>query len=343
MTNSSLAMNLTAPQLDDTASAAAAQADRRMSAVMRRQRLQDFLFHKLTLAFALAVLLVLAGILVSLAIGAWPAFKQFGLSFVTTVEWDPVNDNYGALIAIVGTLATSIIALLIAFPLSFGIALFLTEICPDWLRRPLGTAVELLAGVPSIIYGMWGLFIFAPFFGDHIQPLLAATLGKLPGIGKLFSGPTMGIGILTAGLILAVMIIPFISSVMRDVFEVVPPVLKESAYGLGCTKWEVVRKVVLPYTKNGVVGGVMLGLGRALGETMAVTFVIGNAHQLSWSLFAAGNSIASTLANEFAEAESTLHVSSLFALGLILFVITFIVLAAAKIMLAGMQRKEGTK
>jgi phosphate transport system permease protein len=322
---------------------AAAKAERTMSSVMRRQRIQDFLFHKTTFVFALSVLLVLAGLIASLMIGAWPAFKEFGPAFITTVEWDPVNDKYGALIAIVGTLATSFIALAIAFPLSFGIAVFLTEICPAPLRRPLGTAVELLAGVPSIIYGMWGLFVFAPIFGDHIQPLLAKTLGHLPMIGQLFKGPTMGMGILAAGLILAVMIIPFISSVMRDVFEVVPTVLKESAYGLGCTRWEVVRKVVLPYTKNGVVGGVMLGLGRALGETMAVTFVIGNAHQLSWSLFAAGNSIASTLANEFAEAESTLHVSSLYALGLILFAITFIVLAAAKLMLAGMQRKEGAK
>ncbi len=314
-----------------------------IAGAMRKQRLQDFLFHKITLGFALCVLLVLVGIIVSLVIGAWPAFSEFGLGFVTTVEWDPVNDKYGALIAIVGTLATSLIALLIAFPLSFGIALFLTEICPAWLKRPLGTAVELLAGVPSIIYGMWGLFIFAPLFADHVQPLLAKTLGQLPVVGQLFKGPMMGMGILAAGVILAVMIIPFISSVMRDVFEVVPTVLKESAYGLGCTKWEVVRKVVLPYTKNGVVGGVMLGLGRALGETMAVTFVIGNAHKLSWSLFAPGNSIASTLANEFAEAESTLHVSSLFALGLILFVITFIVLSAAKIMLISMSRKEGTK
>jgi phosphate transport system permease protein len=316
---------------------------RAMAATMRRQRWQDFLFHKVTLLFALSVLLVLAGIIVSLVIGAAPAFQEFGLSFITTVEWDPVNDKYGALIAIVGTLSTSLIALLIAFPVSFGIALFLTEICPAWLKRPLGTAVELLAGVPSIIYGMWGLFIFAPLFNDHVQPLLKNTLGQLPVIGQLFSGPMMGIGILTAGIILAVMIIPFIASVMRDVFEVVPAVLKESAYGLGCTKWEVVRKIVLPYTKTGVVGGVMLGLGRALGETMAVTFVIGNANKLSWSLFSAGNSIASTLANEFAEAESRLHVSSLFALGLILFMITFIVLSAAKIMLMGMSRKEGGK
>ncbi|MFC3108926.1 phosphate ABC transporter permease subunit PstC [Undibacterium arcticum] len=321
----------------------AAMASKAMAATMRKQRLQDFIFHKVTLVFALSVLLVLAGIIISLIIGAWPAFHEFGLGFITTEEWDPVNDKYGALIAIVGTLSTSLIALLIAFPISFGIALFLTEICPTWLRRPMGTAVELLAGVPSIIYGMWGLFVFAPIFADYVQPALKQSLGQLPLIGKLFQGPMMGIGILAAGLILAVMIIPFIASVMRDVFEVVPPVLKESAYGLGCTKWEVVRKVVLPYTKTGVVGGVMLGLGRALGETMAVTFVIGNANKLSWSLFSAGNSIASTLANEFAEAESRLHVSSLFALGLILFAITFIVLAAAKLMLMGMTRKEGTK
>ncbi len=318
-------------------------ASKAMLATMRRQRIQDFIFHKVTFSFALSVFLVLVGIIISLVIGAWPALKEFGPAFITTVEWDPVNDKYGALIAIVGTLSTSLIALVIAFPVSFGIALFLTEICPAWLKRPLGTAVELLAGVPSIIYGMWGLFVLAPLLADYVQPFLKNTLGKLPVIGQLFSGPMMGIGILTAGLILAVMIIPFIASVMRDVFEVVPAVLKESAYGLGCTKWEVVRKIVLPYTKNGVVGGLMLGLGRAFGETMAVTFVIGNAHKLSWSLFSAGNSIASTLANEFAEAESTLHVSSLFALGLILFVITFVVLSAAKIMLLSMSRNEGAK
>lgn len=325
----------------DTESAQAARA--KLMAVMRRQRLQDFFFHKITLIFALSVLLMLGGIIISLIIGAAPAFQAFGPGFITRVEWDPTNEEFGAMIAIVGTLSTSIIALLIAFPVSFGIALFLTEICPAKLRRPLGTCVELLAGVPSIIYGMWGLFVFAPLFSEYGQPFLKATLGQIPGIGVLFSGPTMGIGILTAGLILSVMIIPFISSVMRDVFEVVPAVLKESAYGLGCTRWEVVRKVVLPYTKTGVVGGVMLGLGRALGETMAVTFVIGNSHRLSWSLFSAGNSIASTLANEIAEASSKLHVSSLFALGLILFVITFIVLSAAKIMLMGMARKEGAK
>jgi phosphate transport system permease protein len=318
-------------------------AQKKLLATMKKLRWQDFLFHKLTLVFALSVLLMLGGIIVSLMIGAWPAFKEFGPGFITRVEWDPVNDEYGAMIAIVGTLTTSFIALLIACPISFGIALFLTEICPAKLRRPLGTAVELLAGVPSIIYGMWGLFIFAPLFSEYVQPVLKSTLGNVPVIGNLFQGPTMGIGVLTAALILAVMIIPFIASVMRDVFEVVPQVLKESAYGLGCTRWEVVCKVVLPYAKNGVVGGIMLGLGRALGETMAVTFVIGNSQRLSWSLFSAGSSIASTLANEIAEASSRLHVSSLFALGLILFVITFFVLSSAKLMLMGMSRKEGAK
>ena len=304
---------------------------------------QDYLFHKLTLAFAALVLLILAGIIASLVVGAWPALEHFGPGFITRIEWDPVNNEYGALIAIAGTVISSLIALLIAFPVSFGIALFLTEICPAWLKRPLGTSVELLAGVPSIIYGMWGLFVFAPLFADYAQPFLAATLGKLPVIGALFNGPMMGIGVLSAGVILSVMIIPFIASVMRDVFETCPGVLKESAYALGCTRWEVVRKIVLPYTRIGVVGGVMLGLGRALGETMAVTFVIGNAHHLSWSLFAPGNSIASTLANEFAEAEAGMHMSSLYALGLILFLITFIVLAAAKMMLVRLSRHEGAK
>ncbi|WP_426337464.1 phosphate ABC transporter permease subunit PstC [Pseudoduganella sp. R-31] len=314
-----------------------------MQSVVRKQRIQDWFFHKITMVFALTVLFVLVGIIISLINGALPALKEFGPGFITTVEWDPVNDQFGAAIAIVGTLASAGIALLIAFPVSFGIALFLTEVCPVWLRRPLGTAIELLAGVPSIIYGMWGLFVFAPMFSEYVQPLLKSTLGALPFIGALFKGPTMGIGILTAGLILAVMIIPFIASVMRDVFEIVPAVLKESAYGLGCTRWEVVRKVVLPYTKTGVVGGVMLGLGRALGETMAVTFVIGNAAKLPTSLFSPGSSIASTLANEFAEASSKLHVSSLFALGLLLFIITFIVLSGAKLMLMGLSRKEGIK
>jgi phosphate transport system permease protein len=283
------------------------------------------------------------GIIASLIFNAAPALSKFGFGFFTTVEWDIINGEFGGLIAIYGTVITSVIALLIAVPLSFGIAVFLTEICPASLRRPLGTAIEILAAVPSIIYGMFGLFIFAPLFAQYIQPALAGTLGQIPGLGILFSGAFNGIGILCAGLILAMMILPFIASVMRDVFEIVPPVLKESAYGIGCTTWEVVRNVVLPYTKTGVIGGIMLGLGRALGETMAVTFVIGNAHKLTASLFAPGNSIASTLANEFGEAEVGAHYSSLFALGLALFAITFIVLAIAKIMLMRMEKNQGVK
>ena len=311
--------------------------------ILKRQRLQDFLFHKATLFFALSVLITLLGIIGSLVINAWPALKEFGPAFFVTIEWDIINSQFGGLIAIFGTVVTALIALLIAVPLSFGVAVFLTETCPISLRRPLGTAVELLAAVPSIIYGMFGLFIFAPLFAEYIQPALAATLGKVPGLSYLFAGAFNGIGVLCAGLILAMMILPFIASVMRDVFEVVPPVLKESAYGIGCTTWEVVNKIVLPYTKTGVIGGIMLGLGRALGETMAVTFVIGNAHKLSASLFAPGSSIASTLANEFGEAEPGLHFSSLFALGLALFVITFVVLALAKLMLAKMEASQGKK
>jgi phosphate transport system permease protein len=289
--------------------------------IARQQRVLDRVFKYSTQFFALSVLLTLLGIIASLIFNAAPALSKFGLGFFTTVEWDIINGEFGGLIAIYGTIITSVIALLIAVPLSFGIAVFLTEMCPMILRRPLGTAIEILAAVPSIIYGMFGLFIFAPLFAEYIQPALAATFGQIPGIGILFSGAFNGIGILCAGLILAMMILPFIASVMRDVFEIVPPVLKESAYGIGCTTWEVVKNVVLPYTKTGVIGGIMLGLGRALGETMAVTFVIGNAHKISASLFAPGNSIASTLANEFGEAEVGLHYSSLFALGLALFVI----------------------
>lgn len=311
--------------------------------IAKLQRIQDFLFHGITQFFALSVLLALLGIIVSLFINAWPALDKFGIGFFFTKEWDIINGEFGGLIAIYGTLVTSFIALIIAVPLSFGIAVFLTELCPSSLRRPLGTAVELLAAVPSIIYGMFGLFVFAPLFGEYIQPALQATLGQIPGLGILFSGAFNGIGILCAGLILAMMILPFIASVMRDVFEIVPPILKESAYGIGCTTWEVVKNVVLPYTKAGVIGGIMLGLGRALGETMAVTFVIGNAHRLSASLFSPGNSIASTLANEFGEAEIGLHYSSLFALGLALFMITFIVLAIAKWMLINMEKKQGLK
>ena len=311
--------------------------------IAKLQRVQDFLFYAITQFFAIGVLLALLGIIISLVINAWPALTKFGIGFFFTSEWDIINGEFGGLIAIYGTLITSFIALLIAVPLSFGIAVFLTELCPNVLRRPLGTAIELLAAVPSIIYGMFGLFIFAPIFADYIQPALAGPLGQIPGLGILFSGAFNGIGILCAGLILAMMILPFIASVMRDVFEIVPPVLKESANGIGCTTWEVVRNVVLPYTKAGVIGGIMLGLGRALGETMAVTFVIGNAHRLSASLFAPGNSIASTLANEFGEAELGPHYSSLFALGLALFMITFIVLAIAKWMLMNMEKKQGLK
>jgi phosphate transport system permease protein len=311
--------------------------------ILRVQRIQDFIFHKSTLLFALTVLFALIGIIISLIINAWPALSEFGPGFFFTIEWDIINGQFGGLIAVFGTVVTALIALIIAVPLSFGVAVFLTETCPVPLRRPLGTAVELLAAVPSIIYGMFGLFIFAPLFAEYIQPALASTLGQVPGLSYLFTGAFNGIGILCAGLILAMMVLPFIASVMRDVFEVVPPVLKESAYGIGCTTWEVVTKIVLPYTKTGVIGGIMLGLGRALGETMAVTFVIGNAHKLSASLFAPGNSIASTLANEFGEAEPGLHYASLFALGLALFVITFIVLALAKVMLARMEAGQGKK
>jgi phosphate transport system permease protein len=329
------------PNMDITQSHSA--PTQQATRIAKLQRIQDFLFYAITQFFALSVLIALLGIIVSLVINAWPALNKFGVGFFFTSEWDIINGEFGGLIAIYGTIATSLIALLIAVPLSFGIAVFLTELCPNVLRRPLGTAVELLAAVPSIIYGMFGLFIFAPIFADYIQPTLAGTLGQIPGLGILFSGAFNGIGILCAGLILAMMILPFIASVMRDVFEIVPPVLKESAYGIGCTTWEVVRNVVLPYTKAGVIGGIMLGLGRALGETMAVTFVIGNAHRLSASLFAPGNSIASTLANEFGEAELGPHYSSLFALGLALFMITFIVLAIAKWMLMNMEKKQGLK
>ena len=311
--------------------------------IAKRQRLMDVGFKYLTQFFALSVLFALLGIIASLIFNAAPALSKFGFGFFTTVEWDIINGEFGGLIAIYGTVITSVIALIIAVPLSFGIAVFLTEICPKSLRRTLGTAIEILAAVPSIIYGMFGLFIFAPLFAQFIQPALAGTLGQIPGLGILFSGAFNGIGILCAGLILAMMILPFIASVMRAVFEIVPPVLKESAYGIGCTTWEVVRNVVLPYAKTGVIGGIMLGLGRALGETMAVTFVIGNAHKLSASLFSPGNSIASTLANEFGEAEVGAHYSSLFALGLALFAITFIVLAIAKIMLMRMEKNQGVK
>jgi phosphate transport system permease protein len=310
-------------------------------ASLRHQHFFDLLFRLSTQLFAFLVLVALAGIVVSLLFGAWPAIQAFGFKFLVSNAWDPVKGEFGALVPIYGTLVTSAIALLIGIPVSFGIALFLTELSPNWLKRPLGTAIELLAAIPSIIYGMWGLFVFAPTFSEHVQPWLSSTLGTLPAIGKLFQGPPLGIGMLTAGIILAIMVIPYITAVMRDVFEIVPSVLKESAYAMGCTTWEVVWNIVLPYTKIGVVGGIMLGLGRALGETMAVTFVIGNANRLSSSLLEPGNSIASALANEFTEAVGDLYAPALIELGLILFVITFIVLALAKLLLLQLTKSEG--
>jgi phosphate transport system permease protein len=304
----------------------------------------DVVFGLLTTSAALLTLFLLGGIIASLFISSWESIEAFGLSFLTTADWDPPNNQYGALVPIYGTLVTSLIALIIAVPVSFGIALFLTELAPPWLRRPMGIAIELLAAVPSIVYGMWGLLIFAPIFAEYAQKPLNATLGQIPVIGALFQGPPIGIGLLCAGVILAIMIIPYIAAVMRDVFEVTPVMLKEAGYGIGCTTWEVIWKIILPHTKVGVVGGVMLGLGRALGETMAVTFVIGNTNYLNdVSLFSPGNSITSALANEFAEAEAGLHTSALMELGLILFLITFIVLVASKILLAQLAKNAGKK
>ena len=304
----------------------------------------DRLFGWAAKGAALLTLSLLVAILGSLFVGAWPAIAKYGLGFLTSTTWDPVTEEFGGLVMIYGTLATSIIALLIAVPVSFGIALFLTELSPAWLKRPVGTAIELLAAVPSIVYGMWGLLVFGPILATFVQKPLQALFGGVPVLGALVSGPPVGIGILSAGIILAIMIIPFIAAVMRDVFEVTPPLLKESAYGLGATTWEVVSTIVLPYTKAGVIGGIMLGLGRALGETMAVTFVIGNMNQLdSLSLFQAANSITSALANEFAEAGEGLHQASLIYLGLVLFFITFVVLSLSKVLLAQLRKGEGKK
>ena len=315
-------------------------ANPNMASIARRQRFQDILFHRVTQSFSLLVLIALVGIIVSLFINAWPTFQKFGFNFIWRVEWDIINEEFGAAIAIVGTIASAGLAMLIAVPLAFGIALFLTETCPVWLRRPLGTAVELLAAVPSIIYGMFGLLVFAPLFADYFQVPVQKVLGGMPLVGFLFGGSTNGFGILAAGIVLAFMVLPFVAAVMRDVFEIVPPILRESAYGLGCTTWEVVSRIVLPYTQKGVIGGIMLGLGRALGETMAVTFVIGNANRMPTSLFSPGTSIASTLANEFGEA-ADFHLSTLFALGFLLFVITFIVLSLAKILMLRAEKAKG--
>lgn len=310
-------------------------------ASLGRLILTDRFFRNFTRIAALLVLALLFGVILTLIEGSLPALNHFGLSFLWTEDWNPVKERFGALAPIYGTVVTSIIAMLVAVPVGLGIAIFLTELCPQFLRRPIGIAIELLAGIPSIIYGIWGLFIFAPFLQRHVQPFLIDTIGNVPGIGWLFAGPPYGIGILTAGLILGIMVLPFIASITRDVFETVPPVLKESAYGLGATTWEVVSKIVLPYTRAGVIGGVMLALGRALGETMAVTFVIGNAHRISASVLQPGTTISASIANEFVEALQQLHTSSLTALGLILFVITFIVLAAARLLLASLNKRAG--
>src|SRR6186713_1042844 len=317
------------------------QVDR--AKVLQRLRLGDVAYRHLTRAAAITVLIILGGIIISLVWGSLPALRTFGISFLYEDAWNPVTEKFGAIAPIYGTVVTSIIAMLIAVPIGLLIAVFLTELCPMWLRRPIGIAIELLAGIPSIIYGIWGLFVFAPFLQETLQPFLIATLGNIPGLSVLFAGPPYGIGVLTAGLILAIMVLPFITSISRDVFDAVPPVLKEAAYGLGCTTWEVVRYVVLPYTRVGVIGGVMLGLGRALGETMAVTFVIGNAHKVSASLLAPGTTISATIANEFTEAVGDLYTSSLIALGLILFVITFIVLTIARLLLARIEKRIGKR
>jgi phosphate transport system permease protein len=303
------------------------------------QRLREKIFRGATLLAALLVLTLLGGVALSLLKGSWPAFSHFKLAFLTREIWNPVTDQYGALAPVYGTVVTSLLAMVIAIPISFGIAIFLTELSPSWLKRPVGVAVELLAAVPSIIFGIWGLFVLAPLLQRQVQPWLIEKLGPLPLVGKLFQGPPFGIGVLTASVVLAIMVLPFISAVMRDVFETVPDVLKESGYGLGATTWEVIWKVVVPYSRTGIVGGIMLGLGRALGETMAVTFVIGNAHRISPSLLAPGTTISASIANEFTEAVGDLYTSSLVALGALLFLITFAVIATARFMLMRLDRR----
>jgi phosphate transport system permease protein len=325
--------------LQGSAASVTEQVDR--AKVLQRLRLGDVGFRWVTRMAAITVLVILGGIIVSLVVGSLPALRAFGFSFLVDETWNPVTEKFGAIAPIYGTVVTSLIAMLIAVPVGLLIAVFLTELCPMWLRRPIGIAIELLAGIPSIIYGIWGLFVFAPFLQQYVQPFLISVFGDVPVLSNLFAGPPYGIGILTAGLILAIMVLPFITSISRDVFEAVPPVLKEAAYGLGCTTWEVSRFVVLPFTRVGVIGGVMLGLGRALGETMAVTFVIGNAHRISGSILAPGTTISATIANEFTEAVGDLYTSSLIALGLILFVITFIVLACARLMLMRLNARVG--
>ena len=339
-----MAATLPATPYPDDQTMERSQSQGRPPAPRRGSPWADKIFSLLAHGAALLTLSLLVGIIISLIVGAWPSISTYGLSFLWRSQWDPVQDQYGGLVMIYGTLMTSIIALLIAVPVSFGIALFLTELSPSWLKRPLGTAIELLAAVPSIVYGMWGLLVFSPILSKFVQQPLQSAFGGVPVLGTLFSGPPVGLGLLSAGIILAIMVIPFIAAVMRDVFEVTPPMLKESSYALGATTWEVVYRVVLPYTKTGVVGGIMLGLGRALGETMAVTFVIGNFNQLdSLSLFEAANSITSALANEFAEANEGLHQASLIYLGLVLFFITFVVLSLSKLLLMQLKKGEGSR
>jgi phosphate transport system permease protein len=315
--------------------------ERNRRKVLRRLQLTDSAFRLLTQCAAMAVLVVLGGVILSLVLGSIPAIREFGFGFLASQSWNPVTNKFGALAAVYGTLVTSILAMIIAIPVGLGIAIFLTELCPHALRRPIGIAIELLAGIPSIIYGIWGLFIFAPFVQQYVEPALISLFGPIPGLSTLFAGPPYGIGMFTASFILAIMVLPFITSISRDVFETVPPVLKEAAFGIGCTTWEVVRRVVIPYTRLGVIGGIMLGLGRALGETMAVTFVIGHAHRISGSLLAPGTTISATIANEFTEAVGDLYTSALIELGLILFIITFIVLAASRLMLMRVQQQAG--
>jgi phosphate transport system permease protein len=317
------------------------RADAQRAKTLRRFRIGDITFKTITQISAITVLALLAGVIAALVHGSLPAWRAFGLDFLVTEKWNPVTEKFGALAPIYGTIVTSTIAMIIGVPISLGIAIFLTEICPERLKRTIGTAIELLAGIPSIIYGIWGLCVFAPWFQAHVQPFLIDTFADVPVLNQLFAGPPYGIGMLTAGLILAVMVLPFITSITREVFDTVPPVLKEAAYGIGCTRWEVLRRVVIPFTRVGIIGGVMLGLGRALGETMAVTFVIGNAHKIFPSILAPGTTISAAIANEFTEATGDLYTASLIALGLILFFITFVVLAAARLMLMRMALKEG--
>ena len=316
-------------------------AEGRLAKALASFKLRDNAFHLLTLASAWTVLVLLGGVIASLVIGSLPSIRAFGLSFYTTEAWNPVTGKFGAMAPMYGTVVTSLIAMALAVPSALGIAIFLTELCPYMLRRPISIAIELLAGIPSIIYGIWGLFVFAPFLQKHVQPILIKAFADVPVFSTLFAGPPYGIGVLTAGIILAIMVLPIVTAITRDVFETVPPVLKEAAFGMGCTTWEVVRSVVIPYTRMGIIGGIMLGLGRALGETMAVTFVIGNAHRIAASLFAPGTTISATIANEFTEAVGDLYTSALIQLGLTLFAITFVILAIARYMLMRMNIKEG--